>query len=471
MRRRDFIRYSLAATGAFGLNLYSIPVFAQQARREKLIYIFLRGGADFLSLFPPKLNRPASVGAVAVEWRNHPLYPYRGVNDNMCKSFLFGSSAFPVGDYEAGSPNAPLEFPDYPVDFHPGFKAMLPVLQTQNLAVILHTGPKNNSSRSHFDQQDMIESGSETYKYSTGYLARALSLSNGRKAVAIGATLPKSLVGADVSLLNSAQDAKGPESVAGSRVFAALYEDAEKTTLRSGMDLKDRLDYFRDRSDLNCESGGLCKSAKDAQSMYAQLATDLRDYSSTAISEFAKACSLAAQLTNGNFNPAIMTIDYPGWDHHFGENPKVETSALYTKVKGLAEGLNELYLRMSEDTVVVVMSEFGRTVVGNQSLGTDHGRGGAMMVMGKRVDRSRITNVPPEWNLRPESFDGTAGSRALKVDIDSREIMAELLDRHLRLPQVQGTPSPFLQAITPLQDRNINKVFDGLTSYRRRNLV
>lgn len=467
MKRRDFIRYSLAATAAFGLNLYSIPVFARDARREKLIYIFLRGGADFLSLFPPKLNGLPSVGAPAIEWRNHPLYPYRGLTEKMCESFLFGSTAFPVGDYKAGSPNAPLEFPsgqglaDYPVDFHPGFLPLLPVLKTNNLAVILHTGSVNGS-RSHFDQQDMIESGSDTYKYSTGYLARAVSLSEGRNALAIGANVPKSLTGADVPLLNSLQDVKGPESVSGGRVWAAHYEDPQKTRLRSGMDLDDRLQYFRGHDDLNCESSVLCKSARDAQSMYAQLALDLKDHSSTATSDFAKACSLAAQLTNGSFNPAIMTIDYPGWDHHFGENPKVQNSALYTKIDGLAKGLNALYQDMSDDTVVVVMSEFGRTVVGNQSFGTDHGRGGAMMVMGKRVDRSRISRVPTAWNLSPASFEGTGGSRALKVSIDSREIVAELLDKHLRIPWT---------ADSLLQDKNIKKIFDGLTTYQRRGLV
>ncbi len=447
MNRRDFLRYSLLGAGALGLKLYSIPAFAVDGRREKLIYIFLRGGADFLSIFPPKLNGLPLVGNARRDYRNHPLYEYRGLTEKMCESFLFGSSAFPFGDYVAGSPNAPLEFADYPIDFHPGFSAMRPVLATDNVAILLHTG-SINESRSHFDQQDMIESGSDRSKFPTGYLARAASLlEEGRHAVAIGGNVPKSLTGADVPLLLSAGDVKGPRSVAG-RVYAAHYEKSGE--LLSGMDLEDRLDYFRNMPDTNCESGGLCKTAKGAQAMYAQLEQDLKESSSAKGSTFKEACSFAAELTNASFNPAIMTIDFPGWDHHFGEHPKVQNSALYAKVQDLADGLNDLYLKMSQDTVVVVMSEFGRTVVGNQSLGTDHGRGGAMIVMGKRISRSRISGMPTAWDLT--NFEGTNGSRALKVKIDYREIMAALLKNHLKIP---------LEACSPLKDKYISTVFDG----------
>jgi uncharacterized protein (DUF1501 family) len=457
MNRRDFLRYSLLGAGALGLKLYSIPAFAVDGRKEKLIYIFLRGGADFLSIFPPKLKGLPLVGDARKEYKNHPLYEYRGLTEKMCESFLFGSAAFPFGDYIAGKPNAPLELPGYPVDFHPGFSAMRPVLATDNVAVLLHTGSAN-VSRSHFDQQDMIESGSSRTIFGSGYLARAASLlEEGRHTVAIGGNVPKSLNGADVPLLLSAADLKGPGSVAG-RVYAAHYE--ANGELRSGLDLQDRLGYFRNASDVNCESGALCKTAKGAQAMYEQLEKDLTNSAALEGSTFKKACSFAAQLTNASFNPAIMTIDFPGWDHHFGEHPKVEKSALYAKVQDLAAGLSALYQGSSDDTVVVVMSEFGRTVVGNQSLGTDHGRGGAMMVMGKRISRSRISGMPSAWDLT--SFEGTNGSRALKVKIDYREIMAELLDKHLQIPW---------KSDSPLQDKHINKVFDGLSAYRRRGLV
>lgn len=458
MNRRDFLRYSLLGAGALGLKLYSIPAFAADGRKEKLIYIFLRGGADFLSIFPPKLNGLPLVGDARKDYKNHPLYEYRGLTEKMCESFLFGSKDFPFGDYVAGSPTAPLEIAGYPVDFHPGFSSFKSVLETNNVAVLLHTGSKN-VSRSHFDQQDMIESGSHRSKFPTGYLARAASLlEDGRHTIAIGESVPKSLTGADAPLLLSAADVKGPRSFAG-RVFAAQY-DKEGQELRSGMNLRDRLGYFRNAPDVNCESGGLCKTAKGAQAMYAQLEQDLKNSSPVDGSTFKKACSFAAELTNASFNPAIMTIDFPGWDHHFGEHPKVEKSALYAKVQDLAAGLSALYQGISDDTVVVVMSEFGRTVVGNQSLGTDHGRGGAMMVMGKRVNRAGISGIPKKWDLT--NFEGTAGSRALNVKIDYREIMAELLDKHLRIKWKDNSL---------LQDKNINTIFDGLTAYTPRRLV
>ncbi len=465
MNRRDFLRYSLLGAAALGLKLYSIPAFALDGRKEKLIYIFLRGGADFLSLFPPKLNGLTLVGDAIKDYKNHPLYPYRGLTENMCKSFLFGSAAFPFGDYVVGSPNAPLELAGYPVDFHPGFSAMRPALETDNVAVLLHTGSMN-VSRSHFDQQDMIESGSHRSKFVTGYLARAASLlEEERHTVAIGENVPKSLAGADVPLLLSAADVKGPGSFA-ERVIAAHEVNGE---LRSGMDLQDRLGYFRNASDVNCESVRLCKTAKGAQAMYAQLGQDLQSYSPVVGSKFPQACSFAAQLTTASFNPAIMTIDFPGWDHHFGEHPKLKNSALYTKVEDLAAGLSALSEGISDDTVVVVMSEFGRTVVGNQSLGTDHGRGGAMMVMGKRISRSRILGIPPEWDLTSTGLEGTGdrlvgtdGSLALKVKIDYREIMAELLHKHLQIRWTENST---------LKDKYINTIFDELSTYTLRGLV
>lgn len=460
MNRRDFLRYSLLGAGALGLKLYSIPAFAVDGRREKLIYIFLRGGADFLSIFPPKLDPSTVIGAATEHYKNHPLYPYRGLTEKMCESFLFGSAAFPFGDYVVGSPNAPLELAGYPVDFHPGFSAMRPVLATDNVAVLLHTGSAN-VSRSHFDQQDMIESGSHRSKFVTGYLARAASLlEEERHTVAIGENVPKSLAGADVPLLLSAADVKGPGlfGAAGLGVYAAHYDPSRE--LLSGMSLQDRLGYFRNASDVNCESSSLCKTAKGAQAMYEQLETDLTNSAALEGSTFKKACSFAAQLTNASFNPAIMTIDFPGWDHHFGEHPKVEKSALYAKVQDLAAGLSALYQGISEDTVVVVMSEFGRTVVGNQSLGTDHGRGGAMIVMGKRISRSRISGMPTAWDLT--NFEGTNGSRALKVKIDYREIMAELLDKHLQIRWTENST---------LKDKYINTIFDELSTYTLRGLV
>ena len=454
MKRRDFLRYSLAATGAFGLNLYSIPSFALDNRREKLIYIFLRGGADVLSLFPPKLAQTCSLGAV-YDGR-HPLYNLRGtLTTNMANSFLFGSAGCQFGDYRDNEAVRPLEIAGYPVHFHPGFKDLEPALNAKKLALFLHTGSLH-SSRSHFDQQDFIESGSRWYRYGTGYLARAGSFLPGREPIAIGGAAPRSLYGADVALLSSPDDVKGPRSVAG-RARAAHY-DANDTLLH-GTNLTERLEYFR-FSDVNCESVKMCKLATDAQSVYRQLEEDLREYSSTATSDFGKACSLAARLTNAESNPAIMTIDFPGWDHHNAQRPKDPTSGFYKMVQTLAQGLNVLYNEMSQDTVVVVMSEFGRTAAANLSLGTDHGRGGAMMVMGNRISQSRISTRATPWDLA--QFDGTNGSQALRVNIDYREIMAELLERHLQIPW--RTPSP-------LTEKTVNKVFDDLASYTNRQII
>jgi uncharacterized protein (DUF1501 family) len=129
-------------------------------------------------------------------------------------------------------------------------------------------------------------------------------------------------------------------------------------------------------------------------------------------------------------------------------------------VQTLAQGLNLLYNEMSKETVVVVMSEFGRTAVANLSLGTDHGRGGAMMVMGQKIDQSRTSTGTTPWDLT--NLDGAGGSQALAVKIDYREIMAELLERHLQIPW---------QGPSPLSDKIVDKVFDDLASYTSRQII
>lgn len=453
MQRREFLKFSLASAAALGLQFYLAPAYSQAAgsRSKKMILVFLRGGADSLSLFPPRLDHLRALGtAERRNYANHPLYNFRGKSDPQCEKFLFGTTEFPFG-MQPGNIDASklaVDIPGHPCLFHPALAPLFDVIRTDNYAVMLHTG-STHQSRSHFDQMDFMESGSNKGKYSTGFLARFASILN-RTPIALGDAPPTSLRGIDVPVLSDAKDAKSALTLGNGRVRIESLSRDERLEIMSPIST----------ADINCESSAYCKTINAAKSQYAQLEQDLNAYTPLSGTEFVKACNLAAKLTHSTFDPPVMTLDYKGWDTHFTQDPKMDASAFYKKVGDLADGLRQLYDNMSAETVVVVVSEFGRTMEANRSMGTDHGHGSAMMVLGQPVSRQRIVNAPTGWDF--SQLDGSGSSAALNVNIDFREIIGEVMHRHLGIA---------LTTETPLTSGTVRTIFDGLTDYRRRNFI
>jgi uncharacterized protein (DUF1501 family) len=430
-----------------------------------VVFVFLRGGADVLSLFPPRFEDFEGLNNLTAEqrrdYRNHPLVSSRGRNEGMQSTFLFGTEQFPFG-VSSGTIADPrtlaLSIPGHPTYFHPAFVDLKTVLEGNKLALLLHTGSMN-PTRSHFDQADFMESGAIGKKDPTGYLARMSSYLREKQLrenpIAIGSQSPHSLRGVDAALLASADELAQIGRIAGNRVDG------------SGLTRDQRLELFTNTAltDINCESQVYCRSVKGAKKTYGDLATYLNGFQTSATANFEKACELAAKLSRSGSTPPCMTIDFQGWDSHFQEDPKITTSALYGNVASLARGLKHLHHNMSSNTIVVVMSEFGRTVAANGSRGTDHGRGSAMMVMcangSSKVDRRRIVGMDTKWDLN--RLDGTGDSAALEVKTDFRKIVGEVIQRHLRVPLTAATNTP---------GSGIPTVFDGLTSYGApRNII
>jgi uncharacterized protein (DUF1501 family) len=143
--------------------------------------------------------------------------------------------------------------------------------------------------------------------------------------------------------------------------------------------------------------------------------------------EFGLALKQTAMLMKAEVGLEVSAIDVGGWDTHFAQG---STSGLMPNLmKDLAEGLAAFHADMFEymsNLTIVTMSEFGRRASENGSLGTDHGHGSMMMVLGGNVDGGKVHG---EW---PGMGEGQLiGPGDLAVTTDYRDVLSEILTRRL----------------------------------------
>ncbi len=133
-----------------------------------------------------------------------------------------------------------------------------------------------------------------------------------------------------------------------------------------------------------------------------------------------------AQYIKADMGIDVITLNSDGWDHHVSEN-----TVLPGNLASLAQGLDALRTDLGAHwnrTVVVLMSEFGRTVDENASGGTDHGRANMMMVLGGPVNGGRVYGRWP--GLAADKLDPTGD---LAITTDYRIVLAEILSQHMGL--------------------------------------
>jgi uncharacterized protein (DUF1501 family) len=147
-------------------------------------------------------------------------------------------------------------------------------------------------------------------------------------------------------------------------------------------------------------------------------------------SEFGLALKQTAMLIKAEVGLEVSAIDVGGWDTHFAQG---STSGLMPNLmKDLAEGLAAFHADMFDHMktlTTVTMSEFGRRASENGSLGTDHGHGSMMMVLGGNVQGGKVHG---EW---PGLEDGQmVGPGDLAVTTDYRDVLSEILVKRLNNP-------------------------------------
>ncbi len=365
------------------LALAAAPTFAAVPREEShtLIHVFLRGGADTLNLFVPHADD-----------RYYRLRPGLAIP---------AKDAIKISDHYA---------------LHPMMKPLESLYKEGRFGAVQSVGV-DNTSGSHFDCQDQMEHGDSMHGTPAGggWLGRFLRLNatdatSALSAVAIGTVLPESLRGApavsvlerieDIAIKNSGDSAKAVQAL------KAMY-GADVTLL--GQRGVETLDLFQRVSALQGKG--------DSPEHGAAYPKD----------GFGAGLREIARLIKAGLGLQIACIDLGGWDTHFFQGNASGTQA--EKIKTLAEGLAALDLDLKSHRArytVMVTTEFGRRVYENASLGTDHGRGFALMALGDRVKGGRVLG---SWPIQAEEDlnVNTPGPGGLHAETDYRAVFAEVL--------------------------------------------
>ena len=384
MDRRKFLQAASLFSGGMlipvGLNSWVAQSVAQPSNSKRMVVVFLRGAIDGLNVVIP-----------------HQEADYYAARPTI---------AIPRPQETGGAIDLDGFF-----GLHPRLKDLIPFWQQKNLAFI-HASGSPNETRSHFDAQDFMESGTPGVKSTQdGWMNRLLAQLAPQgltQALNVGNTTPRILKGAmPVSNLRPGKNSLNRLPVDRPRVNQAF------NGIYSG---NDRL------------SKAYQQGMQAREMMFAALNEEMVSASRGApsVAKFVDDAAEVAKLMVGNTKTQLAFMALGQWDTHINQNGVLERS-LKPLGQGLAtliKGLGPIYA----DTVIVVMSEFGRTVAENGNKGTDHGHGNVMWLLGGAVKGGKVYG---EWQGLGESV--LYEQRDLPVTTDFREAIASILAQHMSL--------------------------------------
>ena len=321
---------------------------------------------------------------------------------------------------------------------HPSLAPLKPLWDQEHLAIV-HAAGSPDETRSHFDAQDYMESGTPGVKSTQdGWLNRTVQTEAGGgdspfRAVALGTSLPRILAGkapaVAVSNVNGFNIAGGnPASAPIGNTFEAMYAQSVDSVLHgTGRE--------------TFEAVKMLKSADPQQYTPAAGANYPKG-------RFGDAMRQTAQLIKSNVGVQIAFTDIGGWDHHVNEG--AVDGQLGNVLRDFGQSIAAFWVdlgTMAEDTVLITMSEFGRTARENGNRGTDHGHANVMFVLGGPVKGGRIYGRWP--GLNPSQLHE---GRDLALTTDFRTVVGESVARHLGnhdlnavFPEFDNSPRTFLR--------------------------
>jgi uncharacterized protein (DUF1501 family) len=388
LTRRIFLRNgALAVVGTAAIPAFlSRAVYASTgsiAGNKRLVVIFQRGAADGLNIVVPHAE------AAYYSMRPSINIPRKEVLD---LDGFFG--------------------------LHPSMFAFQPLWKQRHLAIV-HAAGSPDPTRSHFDAQDFMESGTPGVKATEdGWLNRSLhSLpapadKSAFRAIALGPSLPRILTGSEpaVAVNNISEFAVGgqnPKANPISNSFEAMYEHSVDSVLHG----------------TGQETFEAVKMLKSADPSQYKPATGV-DYPN---GRFGDSLKQLAQLIKSNLGVQVAFADIGGWDHHVNEGST--QGQLANVLREFSQSLAAFWIdlgNLAEDTVVVTMSEFGRTARENGNRGTDHGHANVMFVIGGPVKGGKVYGRWPGLGTS-QLYEG----RDLAVTTDFRQVLGEAVNRHL----------------------------------------
>lgn len=387
MDRRNFI----IKAGVFGAStLTAIGSHAFIARTatpnspKRLIVIFLRGAVDGLNV----------------------VVPYTEQNYYSVRPRI----AIPKPGKEGGVYNLDGRF-----GLHPALAPSLMSLWQQKSLAFVHASGSPDATRSHFDAQDYMESGTPGVKRTeSGWMNRLLGVVSERspiQAVSVGASTPRILSGimpvANIASGRGAGNRLPLDKPQVSSAFNQLYSGKDKLsqTYKEGIEARQAL-----MKDLNAEMQMANNGAPNP-------------------SGFASDALRLGKIMAKDSRVEIGFIALGGWDTHVNQGGSKGQLAINLDFlgKGLAILVNALG-SVYQDTTILVMSEFGRTVKENGNGGTDHGHGNVMWVLGGKVNGGKVYGEFPGLDSS-QLYQG----RDLAITTDFRDVITKVLERHLNL--------------------------------------
>jgi uncharacterized protein (DUF1501 family) len=357
-------------------------------RGDTLVVVFLRGAADVLNMVVPH-----------GENAYYQLRPSLGIARPDDSSIKKEERALDLDGF---------------FGLHPMMNPLLAAWQSEQLAII-HACGAPDESRSHFKAMELMERGVDDERGpASGWIGRHLATldtgnSSPLRAVGMGTRPQKSLTGSvPVSALRSIADFHlGGDPRALQQMRAALNTVYQDDIL--GQDTLSIMDTLQTLDPLTYNP------VRDAK------------YPDT---EFGLALKQTAMLIKAQVGLEVSAIDLGGWDTHFAQGSS--NGLMPNLMKDLAEGLAAFHADMFDhqnQMTTVTMSEFGRRASENGSLGTDHGHGSMMMVLGGNVDGGKVHG---EW---PGMQEGQLiGPGDLAVTTDYRDVLSEILTKRLNNP-------------------------------------
>lgn len=395
-----------------GLRGQDKPVAATSSN-PSLVVLYLRGGADALNIVVPFADS-----------RYYELRP---------------SISIPA---EAGKEGAPVCKLDKQFGLHPSLAALKPHFDSGKFAPLVCVGSPH-STRSHFDAQDFMEygaPGSRTVR--NGWLNRYLDSTNKSekkddeklRAVAMQSLLPRALRG-DFPVLAVPDD-----RVLNDGDLIDLFDDIYKGDKKQEMGEEKRDD------DTVKETG---KDTVETLKRYKAILKRPVEGKRVKFPEDAlgKRLKDIAQVIRAGVGLEVACLDINGWDDHVNEGGN--EGQLATRLKSLGDSMAAFMEDLGDklqNTVVVAMTEFGRTCKENGNEGTDHGHGGAMLIGGGKLKGAKVHG---QWMGLAEK--DLYQKRDLPVTTDYRDVFAEILRSHMKFE----APKDFFPDYSP-------KRIDGL---------
>jgi uncharacterized protein (DUF1501 family) len=390
-RRRLLASGALLAGAAFAPLLFARLARAANtpASPKTLVVLFMRGGADGLSIVVPYADDAyyRERSSIAIQ------PPGKGKDSALKLDVRFG--------------------------LHPKLAPLRPLFRSGELAIV-HAVGSPHPTRSHFDAQDFMQTGAPgDASTRDGWANRYLQLSgathrSSTRAVAISDVVPRALQGAAPTL--ALRNIKSFGIGGGKRMhdkltegFRALYSEGDDASSAAGREALETVELVRAKTDTSYTPENGAKYPKSGRALME-----------------------VAELLKADIGVELAWIDVGGWDTHARQGGAA--GQLGQRLGELAEALaafrRDLGRRM-RDVLVLTLSEFGRTVAENGTGGTDHGHGTAMFVLGGRIRGGRVYGKWPGL-ARDQRFE----ERDLAVTTDFRDVIGEVVARHLGVPDL-----------------------------------